>query len=239
MSTGQQGLNYGVRSFDLTQARTNERVSANAEEITILRADDTVSLRIGSQQAAPIPLRQLESIKIPEGVQQLYLTNSSGTGELLLLFGVSGVDASAGGSEIEGTVDVDNRAAREIGKARVQDSGGVLIDPATETSLTSVQPRSVNGTSIKTSQDSGTGAGNAAFVQLGEHRKTVDIHVDTNGSATLTVEVTPDGNTFRELDTVSYSSATQEIEQYSTAYEGIRAYLNQNRNLVEVSAKGV
>ena len=90
----------------------------------------------------------------------------------------------------------------------------------------------------KHDQDSGTGSGNAAELQLGATRSVVDIHVDTSGDATLTVEVSTDGSTWRRLDTVSYTGASQYIEQYDTAYPHIRAYLNQNRTLVEMAAKG-
>ena len=42
------------------------------------------------------------------------------------------VTIEAGEVNVE-SVDVEDRPAREIGKARLQDSGGVLIDPATAT----------------------------------------------------------------------------------------------------------
>ena len=42
------------------------------------------------------------------------------------------VTIEAGEVNVE-SVDVEDRASREIGKARVQDSAGVLIDPATAT----------------------------------------------------------------------------------------------------------
>lgn len=88
-------------------------------------------------------------------------------------------------------------------------------------------------------QDSGTGSGNAAKLTLGPLRRLVDLHVDTSGAATLTVEVSTDGTNWRTFDTVSYSSATQEVEQYDVAWEYVRAYLDSNRNLIEASAKGV
>jgi len=46
MSTN-RALNYGVRSFDLGNSRTNERVEVRTDEIVVLRADDSVDLRIG------------------------------------------------------------------------------------------------------------------------------------------------------------------------------------------------
>jgi hypothetical protein len=226
MSTN-RALNYGVRSFDLGNSRTNERVEVRTDEIVVLRADDSVDLRIGDERASPIPLRQLESIKIPDGIQHVYLSNSSGTGELVLLFGVSGVDASAGGSEISGTVDVQDRAARELGKTRIEDPSGVLVDP-----------REIAGSDPVTDTDSGTGASNAAQLDLESVRTIVDFYVSTSGAATLTVEVSTGGNTWREFDTVDYTSATSEVEQYETGYRFVRAYLDQNRTVIEASAKG-
>lgn len=49
-----------------------------------------------------------------------------------------------GNVTISDSLDVSNRSAREIGKARLMDSDGVLIDPATESSLTSVLPRQID-----------------------------------------------------------------------------------------------
>lgn len=92
---------------------------------------------------------------------------------------------------------------------------------------------------ISTDTDDGTGMGNAAKLDLGGHRDNADIHVDTTGDATLTVEVSKNNTDWRELDTISYSGDSQQIEQYNTQYRYIRAYLNQNRNLVEISAKEV
>lgn len=91
----------------------------------------------------------------------------------------------------------------------------------------------------RTDQDSGTGSNNAAELDLQPLRRGVDIHVDTSGDATLTVDVAAEGSNYRQLDTVSYSGASQEIEQYDIVWDRVRAHLNQNRNLVELSSKGV
>lgn len=264
--SSRQVLNYGVREFDLTTSRTNERIDVNASEITILRADDSVKLRIGDPQSAPIDLRRLESIKIPEGIRQLYLTNSSGTGRLEILFGISGVDASAGGSEIEGIVDVEDRSAREIGKARLEDKGGKLINPASEATLSSTLSREIAqwnaGTlnvdteftepfdvsastvdvdpdpSILTASTSNTGSSNAAEIQLGKKRVAFDVAYDLSGSATITVEVSSDGTTWRTFQTVN-SSGTNSTLTEDTAFEYVRAYADQNLNTLEMSSKGV
>lgn len=135
-------------------------------------------------------------------------------------------------STASGIVMWGDRALNDIGQdeyvTRVTDSAGTQIDPLQQGDATP-----------STATDSGTGSSNAAKLDLGDLRTNVDIHVDTSGDATLTVEVSKDNSTWRTFDTVSYSGASQEIEQYDTAYQHIRAHLNQNRTLVEMSAKGV
>jgi hypothetical protein len=90
--------------------------------------------------------------------------------------------------------------------------------------------------------DSGTGAANAAQLDLGTEggRVPVDIAYDTTGSADLTVEVSSDGSNWHELEgTPAPSSAVNLVYQTDTAFRYVRAYLDQNRTEVEISAKGV
>lgn len=91
---------------------------------------------------------------------------------------------------------------------------------------------------VITAQDSGTGSGNAAQLDLGEPRQQVEIHVDTSGAANLTVEVSADGSNWRTYDEVSYADANQEVRDYNTSFQHIRAYLDSSRNLIEMSSKG-
>jgi len=218
--------NYGVRTFDLSVSRENKRIRIRADRLNVVRADDTVDLRIGSPNAPAIPLRRLEEIDIEEEVKDLYLSNNAGTGKLVLLFGVGDVTASVGSAEIEGTVDVENRAAREIGKVRHQDSGGVLIDPLAVQEASEVTA----STSTATTNIS---------LSLGAFRKAVDIFADVSGSATLTVEVRKSGGSWRTADTQDYSSATTELEQYSFAYPEVRASIDQNLTELEAVGRGV
>lgn len=104
-----------------------------------------------------------------------------------------------------------------------------------------------NGPSIPTNEsvtspifatDRATGAPNAAQLDLGRSRRRTDIHVDTSGPATLAVEVNVGGGDWLEYDTVSYSSATTEVEAFDIAFKLVRAYLDQNRNGITMSAKG-
>lgn len=238
--------NYGVRTFDLSTARTLKRIDIRANQFAILRADDTAEIRINAKDNAAIDAREISSITIPPGedqefgIERLYLSNTAGTGELKLLTGFGGTSGSTdppSGDE----VDVTNREAREIGKARMQDSGGVLIDPATNGATTPDKREiaDISAAPVVTDTDSGTGAANAASIQLGDVRQRADIHVDTSGSATLTVEASTDGSTWLEYETLSYSSPTVEVEAFDLAFEYVRAYLNQNRNGITMSAKGI
>lgn len=86
--------------------------------------------------------------------------------------------------------------------------------------------------------DSGTGASNAAELYIGQwSTRNVDLFVDTSGSATLTVEVKSGAGSWRPGDSFTYSSSVSKIEQLETTYPNIRAYLDTNRNLVEMVVK--
>lgn len=93
----------------------------------------------------------------------------------------------------------------------------------------------------RAASDSGAGSSNAAGLGLGALRRTINVHVDTSGAATLTIEVyDPDGEQWLEFDTIDYSSATVQTEIYShVAWPRVRAYLDANRNAVTLGAKGV
>lgn len=85
----------------------------------------------------------------------------------------------------------------------------------------------------------GTGSANAAAVDLGEYRTNVDVFVDVAGAATLTVEVSTDGSTWREADSVDYASESTDLQQYHLAYQHVRAYVDQNVTTVEVVGRGL
>lgn len=86
---------------------------------------------------------------------------------------------------------------------------------------------------------SSTGSANAAEIDLGRVSTKVDVFVDTSGDATLTVEVSTDGSTWRQADTNSYTGASSDLRQYDFAYKHVRAHLNQNINTVEVAGRGI
>lgn len=83
------------------------------------------------------------------------------------------------------------------------------------------------------------GASNAASVDLGDVTTKVDVFVDVSGAADLTVEVSTDGSTWRQWDSVSYSAAATDQNQYDVAYEHVRAYVSANANVVEVVGRGI
>jgi hypothetical protein len=127
---------YGVREFDLSTARDNEKVTIKADNFAILSAEDSATIRVNSPDASAIPVREISGLTISgeegdPGIERIYLSNSSGTGKLRLLtgFGVASGDTS---TPTDDTIDVSNRSARELGKARLEESGGTLIDPATD-----------------------------------------------------------------------------------------------------------
>ena len=157
-----------------------------------------------------------------------------------------------GSVSIDSDVNVTDRAGREIGKARMQDSGGTLIDPATSNDVTGEQPREVatwsagtlstdpgtvaveaaNGPS--TDRTTATGASNAAALQLGE-RESVDVAYDLAGDATVTVEVRRDGGNWHERESNTYSG--EGVILISTAFTEIRAYADSNLNEIEVAGQ--
>lgn len=125
-------LHYGRREFDLSTARTNERVEMHTQHLSIVQADAAATIRLGDPEAAPLPARKLESVTLPEPIDRIYISNSAASsGDKLILF--SGIDGTTSTTMNPDTaVDVTDDSAREVGKVRVQDSGGVLIDPATQ-----------------------------------------------------------------------------------------------------------
>lgn len=86
---------------------------------------------------------------------------------------------------------------------------------------------------------SSAGASNAATINLGDAKTNVDVFVDVSGAADLTVEVSTDGSTWRQADTVSYGSASTDFQQYHLAYQHVRAYVSANATTVEVVGRGV
>jgi hypothetical protein len=142
MSTA-QSIDYGIRSFDLATARDNERVNIRANNLAILDADDAATIRFNDPQNAGIEVRKISSITIPpddgreSGIERIYLSNPAGSGRLTLLTGFAGASGSTS-TPSDDTTDVSDRAAREVGKIRLQDENQTLIKP--DNPLTSTRP---------------------------------------------------------------------------------------------------
>jgi hypothetical protein len=161
-----------------------------------------------------------------------------------------------------GTLPVEQQTPVQL-----EDSTGTNIDPATDSTLSNTLTREiatwsagtlstnvtdrdgrnlgdVDVTSLdeaapKTDTASGTTESNAAVVDLGSTTKDFDVFYDTSGAATITIEVSKDNATWRQLQQIQPSSADSDIAQFDTSYRYVRAYIDQNRNALEISAKGV
>jgi hypothetical protein len=224
---------YGVRQFDLSTARDNVEVVIKADNLAILEAEDNADIRINSPTNSAIPVRSISSISIPpkddkNGIQRIYLSNPAGTGTLTILSGFAGASGSTS-TPSDAATDITDRAARELGKARVEDSAGVLIDP-------------FNPDQVSQVSDSTTTATNYATIDLGATRTAVGIVADVSGSATLTIEVSSSGSFAGEehaVDSLSYSSASTNLEQYDFAYQHVRASVNQNLTELEIVGRGI
>jgi hypothetical protein len=217
-------VQYGIRKFDLSKDRNGEQnyeliQAPNTSVISTLDVPDECRLHLGNASSPGLDLREYDFLKRDSAFGQVYLSNPTGaTGTLRLLFGV---DIEAERSEdvtveqINSTVttDLSSDIGRSVGTVRVED-----VTPVT-------------GSTGTTATD--------VTLDLGRYRSNVDWFVDVSGAATLTVEVRTDGGTWRQLDTVSYSSATTEVEQYETAFDEIRASVDANLNTLQGSAKGL
>lgn len=126
--------------------------------------------------------------------------------------------------EQQTAVDIGDRTAREIGKARIQDSGGVLVDP-------------LDAGDMGPFHDRVTAVATYATVNPGAYGSTATIVADTTGAATLTVEVSNDGATWDAytVDIADAGGAREEVAGY--AY--VRAQVDANLNGLQISAKGV
>jgi len=123
------------------------------------------------------------------------------------------------------TVDaaVTSDAARKIGKARLEDSGGTLVDPIDAADLGPFHERVTSNNTYAT-------------INPGRYG-TAAIVADTSGSATLTVAVSNDGTNWSTYD-VSIGGSEGVIETVE-GFAHIRAKVDQNLASLDISAKGV
>jgi len=142
-------------------------------------------------------------------------------------------------------------------RARVHDSAGTQIDPLNQDALQTVGNDEIRARVFDTgggqvdpfdrqettqrSQSTSTATNNVS-VDLGSISKRVGIVADVSGSATLTIEVSSSGAFAGEehaVQTVSYSSAGVNLEQFEFAFQFVRARVDQNLNTLEIAARGV
>lgn len=89
--------------------------------------------------------------------------------------------------------------------------------------------------------DNGTttaGSANAADLDLGSHRKDVDVFYDLSGAATVTIEVSTDDTNWRQFEQFTTSGAESDVLQFSTAFRYVRVYADANLTRIEMSSKG-
>jgi hypothetical protein len=137
------------------------------------------------------------------------------------------------GASISDTVDISDDQSREIGKARVMDSTGTLVDPLDSADL----PLNVDTVPTAASTND-TGSNNAASIDAAGLSE-LEVLYDTTGSATITVEVSQDSTNWYERATFSPSSAVNLAEHLPIGIRYVRAYADSNLNELEISAKGV
>jgi len=174
---------------------------------------------------------------------------------------VSVIDGSV---DIAGDIDIADRSGREIGKARLEDSSGTLVDPATSSDLAQTQPREItsysgseipvsissavisdySGSSLPTdttgtdpisAETTANGASNAAELTLGK-RSNTDVMYELSGSSDVVVEVSTDGSTWLERERISTDGSGSIL--LTVAFEYVRAYATAATNTITIAAKG-
>jgi hypothetical protein len=244
MSAQLPSRSVGVQDIPLDQDRSSPDDyklirASSARAISVLSVDAEAYFHFGSKEAVRVDAREFQSstLRVLEEVGgpigTIYLENPTATAgdTLTVLFSAEielppevTVDSI---QSITDPVDVSNDQTREIGKARVMDSSGVLVDPVDTADLSPLS-------------DTTQSAGTDVTLTIGDLRSNVSVAVDTSGGATLTVEVSPDGGTtWYPYDTVAYSSAVTTAEEYTVPYADVRASVGSSLNRLSVAAGGL
>jgi len=90
-------------------------------------------------------------------------------------------------------------------------------------------------------QETTTSATTLVSVPLGSYLQRVDVLVDTSGSADLDIKVSDTGDFSGEettVQTISYSSAVEQLEQFDFTYPYVGVELSANVNKLEIIARG-
>ncbi|WP_436929075.1 hypothetical protein [Halosimplex halobium] len=205
-------------SSDFLDALTNALATQGTDELRVTEAADldVVLTEIGGQAQS--------AVDVAAKIRALADALDSNGGDSLLVDSDGPLDVSA--ETI--TADLTSRQGRNVGKARVMDSTNTLVDPA----------RNVDGASSSATTTS-AGSGNPASVSVPDGRTDVTAAWDVSGSATVTVEVSPDGGTtwYREHQ-ASPDSAESSTYNFSTGFDDARISVDQNLNSASIGAKG-
>lgn len=137
---------------------------------------------------------------------------------------IDSIDRVEAIGNIETTVDV-------TGSVNVQESTPLDVSAATVTTAETNKSPITNSTTAN-------GASNAAQLDLAT-RTLAEVYYDVSGAATITVEVSTDGATWREHQTYSAGSAETGFLSVETGYQHVRAYADTATNTVEIASKGV
>ena len=130
--------------------------------------------------------RQTHTVSNLRG-QELYAAAFDGPTSIRVRVAAADVDSQPpkdvtileGDVRIADDLDISDRPGREIGKSRLQDSDGVLIDPATDGTLSETLPRSIEGS---ITVDDYTGSDLPVSVEIAE--------ITEYSGSTLPVDVT-------------------------------------------------
>jgi len=92
-----------------------------------------------------------------------------------------------------------------------------------------------------TQKDTTTSATTLVSIPLGSYLQRVDVLADTSGAADLDVKVSDTGDFSGEevtVQTISYGSAVEQLEQFDFAYPYVGVELSANVNELEIIARG-
>lgn len=189
---------YGTKTFDLSAARgaPGEMVQVRAiNYIGAVSVPDECYIRLGREEGSRIDLRNLDNIMV-EPFDNVWIENPAGAGEVLLTF--STFPISTGGvireiTEITGTTtsNVTDRSARELGKARMQDSGGVLIDPREQEQYATAYAAVDLNTAATTTLYAPTGDATVSGVHMAHGGSTADVRLEVTDGVSTAVLADP------------------------------------------------
>lgn len=129
-----------------------------------------------------------------------------------------------------GTLTVAQAAPLGIG---AWNAGTLPTEQQTPVALEDVDATSSSSTT------SATGSGSAAAISIPDGRTTVTAAWDVSGSASVTIEVSPDGGTtWYQEHQASPGAAETGTHTFETGFDDARIHVDQNLNSASIGAKG-